>query len=193
MNVIPVWQMVLEAVETIGVDVIDIAEIRNYILTKYGDVNIGTINCQIIVCCVNRQSRVNYFENLKPRIANGQYDFLYYVDRGKVTLYAPDVHGRWEIAQVDGELKVRPLDGNIDAVAISYVTPTRTKFVSRKTIREDIPRPSPKDVSYYLDKWDDLENYTAQESALNKLFWEFAPLNNSLDDILIKVVALNTF
>ena len=196
MNVIPVWQMVFEAVAARSNEVIEISEIRRYIKSKYGDVHEGTINCQIIVCCVNRQSRINFFENLKPRIANGQYDFLYYVGRGKVRRYDPDIHGHWEIARADGKLKVRPLNETADFSVASYVVPTYVKAprsVSRKATRTDIPRPSPEEVTNYLRKWDTLENYTAQESALNKLFWEFAPLNISLDDILLKVVTLNTF
>lgn len=196
LNKIPVWQMVFDAVKTRGSDVIDISEIRQYILTAYGDVNVGTINCQIIVCCVNRQSRVNYFENLKPRVANGQYDFLYYLGRGKVTLYAPELHGRWEIAQVDGKLKVRPFDGVADFPNATHVMQTVTttpRSVSQRVKRTDIPRPSSDEVLRYLDKWDALENYTAQESALEKLFWTLAPQNASLDDVLLKVVTLNTF
>ena len=196
MNVKPVWQMVLEAAKAIGSDIINISEIRHYILTRYSDVNIGTINCQIIVCCVNRQSRINYFENLKPRVANGQYDFLYYVDRGQVALYKPDIHGRWEIASVNGKLIVRQLDGNMD-IKVSYndvsVRTSIPSSVSQKIIRADIPRPSSKEVAYYLKRWDSLGHYTAQESALNKLFWQLAPANSLLDDVLLKVVALNTF
>lgn len=196
LNRIPVWQMVLEAAKSVASNVIDISEIRHYILVKYGDVNIGTINCQIIVCCVNRQSRVNYFQNSEPRLANGQYDFLYYIDRGRVALYDSEVHGCWEIAQVGGELKVRPINGTVDFSTTSYVAPIRTatpRSIARRTRRTDIPHPTPEDVTYYLRKWDGLKSSAAQESALNKLFWTFAPQNILLDDVLLKVVTLNTF
>ncbi len=59
MNEIPVWQMVREAVTSIGSDVISNAEIKKYITAHYGDVNEGTINAQILVCCVNRAKEVS--------------------------------------------------------------------------------------------------------------------------------------
>lgn len=57
----------------------------------------------------------------------------------------------------------------------------------------EIIRPSRKEVEYYLNEWDSLENYTLQESSLRKLFTKTYPLNNDLDDVLIKVCALNDF
>lgn len=56
-----------------------------------------------------------------------------------------------------------------------------------------IIKPSPKEVKKYLKLWNSLENYTLQESSLNKLFSKTYPLNNSLDDVLIKVCSLNDF
>lgn len=57
----------------------------------------------------------------------------------------------------------------------------------------EIIRPSQKEVEYYLKLWDSLENYTLQESSLRKLFSKTYPLNNNLDDVLIKVCSLNDF
>ncbi len=57
----------------------------------------------------------------------------------------------------------------------------------------NIVKPSPKEVKNYLKLWDSLENYTLQESSLNKLFSKTYPLNNNLDDVLIKVCSLNDF
>jgi len=57
----------------------------------------------------------------------------------------------------------------------------------------NIPRPTPKEIVSYLKLWDSLENYTLQESSLNKLFSRTYPLNNDLNDVLIKVCALNDF
>jgi len=54
-------------------------------------------------------------------------------------------------------------------------------------------RPSRIEVEYYLNKWDSLENYAVQESSLKKLFTTTYPLNNNLDDVIIKVCALNDF
>lgn len=57
----------------------------------------------------------------------------------------------------------------------------------------DITRPSPEEIQNYLNLWNSLENYSLQESSLNKLFLKTYPLNNDLDDVLIKVCALNDF
>ena len=57
----------------------------------------------------------------------------------------------------------------------------------------NIKRPSKKEIEYYLNLWNSLENYTLQESSLRKLFTKTYPLNNDLDDVLIKVCALNDF
>ena len=56
-----------------------------------------------------------------------------------------------------------------------------------------IIRPSEKVVIEYLDKWDNLENYVLQESSLKKLFTRTYPLNNNMDEVLIKVCSLNDF
>jgi len=57
----------------------------------------------------------------------------------------------------------------------------------------EIIRPSQIEVSYYLKLWDSLENYTLQESSLRKLFTKTYPFNDDLNDVLIKVCALNDF
>lgn len=57
----------------------------------------------------------------------------------------------------------------------------------------DINKPSQTGVEKYLKLWDSLENYTLQESSLRKLFTKTYPLNNDLDDVLIKVCSLNDF
>ncbi|MCL2225016.1 MAG: hypothetical protein FWB96_08640 [Defluviitaleaceae bacterium] len=195
MGKMPVWQMIYEAALSIANEVIEISEIKRYIKTmypeKYNDLHSGTINAQITICCVNNPTRLHYPENKKPRIANGKRDFLYRVGRGQVAMYNPEAHGLWEIANIDGKLQVRRTDDN---EVLTIITPVATqRAVSPKNKRKDIPPPSIEQVKLYLDKWETLENYTAQESALNKLFGEIAPVNNSLDDILIKVATLNAF
>lgn len=57
----------------------------------------------------------------------------------------------------------------------------------------DLPRPCPAEVEKYLQVWNKLENYPAQEVALDELFLRHCPENKSLSDILLKVAALNTF
>jgi hypothetical protein len=45
----------------------------------------------------------------------------------------------------------------------------------------------------YLNLWNSLENYRLQESSLKKLFTKTYLLNRDLEDVLIKVCALNDF
>ncbi|EKD42198.1 MAG: hypothetical protein ACD_73C00273G0002 [uncultured bacterium] len=57
----------------------------------------------------------------------------------------------------------------------------------------DINKPSEAEVYHYLKQWEDSPaHYNLQESSLSKLFTKTYPLNNNLDDVLIKVCALNT-
>ncbi len=113
-----------------------------------------------------------------------------------MTLYDQSKHGKWEIVNQNGTLIVRGLEGN----GVSYIptAPSHSRDIPRiirrqGRIRSDIERPSSKAVKRYLEKWETLENYKAQEKALNKLFWEVCPENKSLDDVLLKVATLNTF
>lgn len=69
---------------------------------------------------------------------------------------------------------------------------TQTLVIDMKNIL-DIIRPSQIEVEHYLKLWDSLENYTLQESSLRKLFTKTYPLNNDLDDVLLKVCSLNNF
>lgn len=57
----------------------------------------------------------------------------------------------------------------------------------------NIPNPNKKEVEKYLKKWDALENYVLQESALDKLFFDTYPNNTDINDVLIKASALNDF
>ena len=57
----------------------------------------------------------------------------------------------------------------------------------------NVPRPSKSEVLKYLNRWDSLENYVLQENSLNKLFFNTYPLNDNIEDILIKVSSLNDF
>ncbi|HEM3638350.1 TPA: hypothetical protein U1C32_001530 [Streptococcus suis] len=54
-------------------------------------------------------------------------------------------------------------------------------------------KPCQSEVEKYLSRWDSLENYVLQENALDKLFFTTYPKNDDIDDILIKVSALNDF
>lgn len=57
----------------------------------------------------------------------------------------------------------------------------------------EIIKPTLIEIKNYLNKWDKLENYVLQESSLQKLFNQTYPLNNDMDDVLIKVCSLNDF
>jgi hypothetical protein len=191
---IAVWRMVKEAVTATGDVVISMSDIKKYIFDHFGDVHAGTISDQTMACCVNRQSRVGMPENHKPRIANGNYDFLFYLSRDHYTLYDPGEHGQWEIADCDGKLVVRRTDKSETAFiskSSDILQPVRAN--RRTVVRSDIESPSGEAVKHYISQWNTLEAYKAQEFALNKLFCEFCPKNNNLDEVLLKVAALNAF
>lgn len=63
----------------------------------------------------------------------------------------------------------------------------------RITDMKEIPRPCKKELKKYLKEWGTLENYSAQEKSLEKLFKKTYPNNKNLDDILVKVASLITF
>lgn len=67
-------------------------------------------------------------------------------------------------------------------------TPIRSKGET-----ETIPKPSIAELEYYLGKWSNLKDYSAQEVALDKLFHELCPGNIDLSDVLLKSVTLNDF
>lgn len=66
-------------------------------------------------------------------------------------------------------------------------------MVNRLTPNKRFFKPSPKEVERYLNKWNKLENYSLQEDALNRLFFEYAPQNVDTEDVLLKAAALNDF
>lgn len=111
---ISIWEMVKEAAEALNREV-GYAEIKQYIRSKYGDINDSSMTCSIISASVNHASRIHYAENQKPRLCNGAHDFLLNTGRGRVTLYAPEKHGQWEIyAKDDGLMAVRQVESAED-------------------------------------------------------------------------------
>lgn len=80
--------------------------------------------------------------------------------------------------------------GKIESNINGYMSHLR-KF--RNFVRSDIPQPSIEKVEKYIKLWDTLENYSLQENALNKLFFELAPFNKDISDILLKSATLNDF
>lgn len=69
----------------------------------------------------------------------------------------------------------------------------KVKRLNQRWKREDIFRPCEEEVEKYLSAWENLENYTMQEKALDKLFFKTYPNNVSIEDILVKVATLNDF
>lgn len=66
------------------------------------------------------------------------------------------------------------------------VKPKKSKYI-------DIPRPSINQIEKYLKKWTTLEDYSLQEKALDKLFFDLCPKNENISDILLKSSTLNDF
>ena len=64
---------------------------------------------------------------------------------------------------------------------------------TRPKLKANINIPNQSEVRKYLDKWSDLENYTLQEEALDKLYSRTYPKNTDINDVLIKVASLNDF
>ena len=83
-------------------------------------------------------------------------------------------------------------DFNSYTLGTTSVSDTESE-ISTKSIHLDIPKPSVEKVEEYLKLWDTLENYSLQECALDKLFFELAPSNTNISDILLKSATLNDF
>lgn len=112
----PVWQLVRDAARELGSagQQMTYAAIKQHVWARFPDVNPSTLACQIIICTVNQPSRVHYPENKKPRLANGNYDFLFTVGRGLVVLYDQEKHGQWEIIPKGTGLTVHLLSEPVD-------------------------------------------------------------------------------
>lgn len=67
------------------------------------------------------------------------------------------------------------------------------KHGTAKPPQANIPVPSIREVVHYQGTWEKLDSYREQECALNRLFFELAPENKDIADILLKVTALNQF
>lgn len=74
----------------------------------------------------------------------------------------------------------------------SNLSQPRQSEIVRSSVAS-VSRPCCGEVKKYLSRWDGLENYSLQESALNKLFFQTYPNNTDIDDVLIKVSSLNDF
>lgn len=119
-----VWQMVKEAMESIG-DSASYAQIKKYIHTHYNDVNDNTITCQIIACTVNHNTRIHYLDKT-PRLCDGKQDFLYTTGRGQIELYRPEKHGIWEIRR-----------NSIGTLEVSKVEETTVLYEEQEKLKND--------------------------------------------------------
>ena len=116
----PIWQLVKQAVQAIGGDA-SYSEIKQSVWSKFPEINASTLTATIICCSVNHPSRIHYPENKKPRVCAGQYDFLFNTGRGRATPYDVEKHGQWEIAEIDGSVRIRLLQ---EATVDSHVEVT---------------------------------------------------------------------
>ncbi len=85
-------------------------EIKEWINDHHSNVNEKTIDAQITVCTVNAASRIHYPENQHERKCDSQYDFLFSEQKGsgRVSIYNPLLHGKWEIIRKqNGEYVIR--------------------------------------------------------------------------------------
>jgi hypothetical protein len=89
--------------------------------------------------------------------------------------------------------KVLKIDSSLNGLSKELAVIPNKITQRRKSSNIDIPKPCCENVDYYLKRWDNLPNYTMQESALKKLFFEVYPTNTDIDNVLIKVSSLNDF
>lgn len=60
-------------------------------------------------------------------------------------------------------------------------------------MKKQVPKPTPAQIRKYIKRWESLEDYVLQEASLNRLFQVLCPQNTSIEDVLLKVCALNDF
>jgi len=72
----------------------------------------------------------------------------------------------------------------------SYASKVSTQ---KKTMPAQILKPTKQNVSEYLTKWEQLNDYPEQEKALNLLFRDTFLNNNNISEVLLKCSTLNDF
>ncbi len=76
----------------------------------------------------------------------------------------------------------------------SFYYDGRKKKWKKENFKHGLPPvPSTETIEEWKKKWEETLGYSEQESALEKLFIKLLPLNNNLEDVLIKVCTLNDF
>ncbi|MFZ4799114.1 MAG: DUF7669 domain-containing protein [Bacteroidia bacterium] len=110
---IPIWLMVKNAAENLP-NIFKSVDLKSKILELYGEVNTTTISTYITAFSVNNKSRVHYTFNIKPRICNIEYDFLFKNDDNTFEVYDREKHGVWEIYKSDlDKLSTRKIDETV--------------------------------------------------------------------------------
>jgi hypothetical protein len=86
------------------------AEIQAWIKPRRPDFKASNVGPDLQLLTVNHQARSNHFHNKKPRRCDGgdEFDLLFQEDSGHYVFYEPKVHGIWELAQMPGDIKLRP-------------------------------------------------------------------------------------
>jgi len=126
-------EIILEALEKLDQPTTP-SEIVRYARRKHPNVDDTKIRSQVTACCVNMPSRVSFPENQTPRIADDPLlDCLFRVDFGQYVRYDPEEHGRWEIAEVEGELLVRMVE---ETPASAQAPPEATINARAERVRE---------------------------------------------------------
>ncbi len=158
----------------------------------------STINC----------SKLSAFYIMKNMPEVDFWQLIYsdnYIENGRIYLEkiltekgSKDVErdAKWHLSHLrrfrrflDGQvsrLRKEEMNLTVSKTKVSEIPPRRVRNIS-------IPEPSREQVVLYLKQWESLDNYREQEKALDKLFFETAPENRDLSDILIKAAALNDF
>ena len=85
----------------------------------------------------------------------------------------------------------KPIINNIISNTSNQVK--ERKNTSKIAVENNTPKPTVEQVNYWLGKWDELEDYVAQEEAIDKLFYGEFKSNDNLQNILIKCSVLNDF
>jgi hypothetical protein len=98
----------------------------------------------------------------------------------------------WIIEKLDLGKQVIFKKGKLNNTII-IGTQTQYKIKIPKKNERNIPAPTVDEIEKYLKLWDGLEDYVLQENALEKLFTKTYPENKHIEDVLVKVCALNDF
>jgi len=87
------------------------AQIQDWILPRRPDFKISNVIPDLQLLTVNATARSNHFHNKKPRRCDtgDEFDLLFLESSGHYVFYDPKKHGTWELASVQGDDKLRPL------------------------------------------------------------------------------------